>query len=171
MRYLPLTGHDRTAMLDRIGAPHIDALFVDVPEAARRAADNAWFYSFLTFDPAKAMADTRQPVLVVQGELDTQVQPYHADKLAEFARARKGAKALVEVVKETGCAIIGPTLDLAPADRKIFYVRDVTATVESIPLITASILSKKLAAESLSMLMEIPLSTWAQESQSSTSNR
>ena len=48
------------------------------------------------------MADTRQPVLVVQGELDTQVQPYHADKLVEFARARKGAKTLVEVVKVPG---------------------------------------------------------------------
>ena len=48
------------------------------------------------------MADTRQPVLIVQGELDTQVQAYHADKLAEFARARKGDKAPVEVVKVPG---------------------------------------------------------------------
>jgi thymidine phosphorylase len=52
----------------------------------------------------------------------------------------------MRAVKEIGGAIIGPTLDLAPADRKIFYVRDVTATVESVPLITASILSKKLAS-------------------------
>ena len=48
------------------------------------------------------MNETRQPVLIVQGELDTQVQPYHADKLAEFARARKGTKAAVEVVKVPG---------------------------------------------------------------------
>ena len=41
--------------------------------------------------------------------------------------------------------MIGPTLDLAPADRKLFFVRDVTATVESVPLITGSIISKKLA--------------------------
>ena len=74
----------------------------DIPEAARRIADTPWFYSFLTFDPAKAMAATRQPVLIVQGELDTQVQPYHADKLAEFARARKGDKVPVEVVKVPG---------------------------------------------------------------------
>jgi thymidine phosphorylase len=52
----------------------------------------------------------------------------------------------MRTVKEVGGAIIGPTFDLAPADRKIFYVRDVTATVESVPLITASILSKKLAS-------------------------
>jgi thymidine phosphorylase len=49
------------------------------------------------------------------------------------------------VVREVGCAVIGPTLDLAPADRKLFFVRDVTATVESVPLITGSIISKKLA--------------------------
>jgi thymidine phosphorylase len=51
----------------------------------------------------------------------------------------------MRAVEEAGCAVIGPTLDLAPADRKRFFVRDVTATVESVPLITGSIVSKKLA--------------------------
>jgi len=51
----------------------------------------------------------------------------------------------MRTVEEVGCAVIGPTLDLAPADRKLFFVRDVTATVESVPLITGSIVSKKLA--------------------------
>jgi pimeloyl-ACP methyl ester carboxylesterase len=72
-----------------------------IQPAIRRQADTPWFQSFLAYDPAKVMSDIDQPVLIVQGELDTQVPPPNADLLEKAAHRRK--KALpVEVVRLPG---------------------------------------------------------------------
>jgi len=61
-------------------------------------------------------------------------------------RAQLPEAELRRITARVGCAIVGATGDIAPADRRLYAIRDVTATVESVDLITASILSKKLAA-------------------------
>ena len=86
-----------------------------------------------------------------------------ADKLESIAgfNVQPSISEFKSIVKDIGVAIISQTDNLAPADKRLYSIRDVTATVESIPLITASILSKKLAAGLDVLVMDIKVGNGA----------
>jgi thymidine phosphorylase len=76
-------------------------------------------------------------------------------------RVTPSHETLLRALREAGCAIVGASDRIAPADRRLYAIRDVTATVESLPLITASILSKKLAAGLSALVIDLKVGNGA----------
>jgi len=85
------------------------------------------------------------------------------DKLEalEGYRTTPDRATLLRTLRDAGCAIVGASPRIAPADRRLYAIRDATGTVESLPLITASILSKKLAAGVQALLIDVKLGNGA----------
>jgi dipeptidyl aminopeptidase/acylaminoacyl peptidase len=102
MKAPPAERQAKTDLQKKIQAAVIaDKGWEGIPPELRAQADSTWFRSLLLFDPAKVMPKVRQPILIVQGDLDRQVPPHHADALAQLARARKKGGA-VEVLHLPG---------------------------------------------------------------------
>jgi len=98
---MQLSDEDRQAKIELQKQIHQAVLtgkgWDQIPPDLRRTADNPEFQSILTNDPAKVMPDVRQPLLVVQGELDKTVEPSNADKLEELAKKRKNSPPVMVV--------------------------------------------------------------------------
>jgi pimeloyl-ACP methyl ester carboxylesterase len=107
-----------------------------VPEDVRKQADTPWFKSLLLSDPAEMMPRLKQPILIVQGDLDWQVPPHHAEKLGELARARKKGAGPVEVVHVPGVnhllvpAVTGDVQEYAQLKDKTISPKVTAAIVE-----------------------------------------
>jgi pimeloyl-ACP methyl ester carboxylesterase len=105
-----------------------------LPEELRKQADTPFFRSQLTLDPSQVMSRIKQPILIVQGDLDMQVPPSHADKLGELARARKKGAGPVEVMHIPGINHL-----LVPAKTGAVDEYDQLETKTITPQLTSSI--------------------------------
>ena len=110
--------------------------------------------------PIMAACDCHVPMISGRGLGHTGGTTDKAESIPGYATA-PDLGTFRDVVRKIGCAIIGQTPELAPADRRFYAIRDVTATVESVPLITASILSKKIAAGLQGLVMDVKVGNGA----------
>ena len=102
LNLMPAEREERIALQKQIHASVVTGKgWEKVPAAMRREADTAWLQGLLAFDPARTVADVRQPLLIVHGELDQQVPPAHAERLAALARGKDGPPS-VELVLVRG---------------------------------------------------------------------
>ena len=132
----------------------LDTAGVTLPKADKHSTGGIGDKVSLLLAPLAACAGVAVPMISGRG---LGITGGTLDKLESIPGYRTDltSSEFLDVLNACGCSIIGQTGELAPADRKFYALRDVTATVPSIPLISASIMSKKLAENTDALVLDV----------------
>ena len=130
------TGDERQERIDLQMRIHRAVLGEDgwdgIPDAVRRQADTLMFRSFLEFDPTDVIRRVRQPLLLIQGSLDRQVPPYHAERLASVARLRGRRESTVELARLEGVNHLLLAATGAAGDSASLESREITPRIAEV---------------------------------------